>query len=93
MPLPSEGTARINGVSKKVYYTYFVKEQAGEEYNVSYQGNTGIVNGTVTIINQKSEEYVLPETGGPGTYVYIAGGLLLMAAAGILMLRRRKFQS
>lgn len=47
----------------------------------------------LTIVD-RAISYELPETGGPGTYLYTTGGLLLMTAAVILLLylpsKRRK---
>jgi LPXTG-motif cell wall-anchored protein len=48
---------------------------------------------TITVPNTKISDMVLPSTGGIGTHIlYISGGLLLMAAAGIYIFsyRRRK---
>ena len=47
-----------------------------------YQENPLEWNGKI----ENHEYYALPETGGPGTYMYIIGGLLLIAAAGALMI-------
>lgn len=79
--LPASGTEQINGKATKVYYTYFVQEQPMEGYEVSYEGNSGTVNGMVVITNREIEQYVLPETGGTGTWPYTLAGLLIIAAA------------
>lgn len=79
-----------------VYYTYYVVEHSGANYNASYDNNGGIVSGTITIKNTESDTpvYTLPETGGGGTTPYTVGGLALMAGAGLLLLynhsKRRK---
>ena len=87
--------------------TWTVTEKTTAGYNVSYKIEDGtttealIVNGktasqtltnnsqTVTFINSPGHE--LPETGGPGTFWYTFGGLVLMAFALMYnILRRRK---
>lgn len=79
-----------------LYYTYYVVEHSGANYNASYDNNDGIVSGTITIKNTESDTpvYTLPETGGGGTTPYTVGGLALMAGAGLLLLynhsKRRK---
>lgn len=79
-----------------LYYTYYVVEHSGANYNASYDNNDGIVSGTITIKNTESDTpvYELPETGGGGTTPYTVGGLALMAGAGLLLLynhsKRRK---
>lgn len=62
---------------------------------VSGEGFTGssIDSIEVTITNTKVEtggEYVLPDTGGTGTNKYILGGMLLMTAAGFLLVYKKR---
>ena len=78
----------LDGEGNKVYYTYYVVEQSGANYNVAYENNGGIVSGTITIRNTESDHpvYTLPETGGAGTTSYTIGGLLLAAGAVLLLL-------
>jgi len=45
---------------------------------------------TMTITNVCHLAYELPETGGPGTFLYTAGGLLLMLSAGVLLMYSKK---
>ena len=47
-------------------------------------------NGDLLLQIQSKPGYVLPETGGAGTYLYTMGGLLLMAAVGIFLLYNHK---
>ncbi|MGM9587393.1 MAG: SpaA isopeptide-forming pilin-related protein [Candidatus Limivicinus sp.] len=72
----------------------------GKLFEVSYNDGPsvtvpedGTAAATVTVTNQVHYT-ALPETGGPGTQLYAMGGLLLMAAAGFLLLynhtKRRK---
>lgn len=82
--------AGVNNDGEKVYYTYYIKELTSKEgVSVTYDNNNGITSGTITVTNKKPEpeggEYVLPETGGTGTYWYTLGGLLLIAGAALLM--------
>lgn len=85
-----------DGDGNTLYYTYYVVEHSGANYNASYDNNDGIVSGTITIKNTESDTpvYTLPETGGGGTTPYTVGGLALMAGAGLLLLynhsKRRK---
>ena len=73
-------------------YTYKVQEGSVDGYQVSYENNNGIVSGTITINNQSTtdEGYVLPETGGSGTWPYTVGGLLLSAMACLLLYIKNK---
>ena len=81
--------AEVNG--KPVYYT--VEETAIPGFHVTYSPNNtnGVQAGELVITNQ-SNGYVLPETGGSGTILYTAGGLALMALAGLMYknLRRKE---
>lgn len=45
-----------------------------------------VITDDVTIIAVNTAGYELPDTGGPGAVWYTTGGLLLMAAAGGLLL-------
>lgn len=73
-------------------YFYTVEETAIPGFHVSYLPNNqnGIQTGELVITNQ-SNGYVLPETGGAGTIPYTAGGLALLALAGLMYstLRRK----
>ena len=84
-------TGEKNG--KKVYYTYYIKEQNESAYKkVEYSNNDGITSGIITLSNTISEAYTLPETGGSGTLPFIAGGASLMGFAllcGYSIRRRR----
>lgn len=77
------------------YYTYSVEETAigdgtdMDDYDVSYRypddgnGDTGIEQGEVRIVNTKIVRFVLPETGGTGTIFFVIAGLLLVGASGV----------
>lgn len=92
--LPGIGTKYINGVKTKVHYTYFVKEHEREGYHVMYDGNGGMVGGVITITNMEKTEYLIPETGGPGTYLCAMAGMLFVTVGALLLviyrLRRRE---
>ena len=86
----SVGNLPRNGIKngENVYYTYYIKELTQKEgVTVTYNNNNGITSGTITVTNKKPEpkEYVLPETGGTGTYWYTMGGVLLIAGAAFLI--------
>ena len=51
-----------------------------------YGGSSLEWNGEI----ENHEYYALPETGGPGTDMYIIGGMLLITGAGTLMIYKRK---
>ena len=51
-----------------------------------YGGSSLEWNGKI----ENHEYYALPETGGPGTDMYIIGGMLLITGAGTLMIYKRK---
>lgn len=74
-------------------YRYTVEEEPVAGFDATYSENNadGIQTGVIEIINTKGEGYVLPETGGIGTYFYTVGGLLLVGicCAGCVYLRRR----
>ena len=79
-------------------YTYTVQETPVSGFEPTYTypaGNneeTGIISGTIRIINTKTTNYVLPETGGSGPALVTASGVLLAGAsgAGYLYFRRRR---
>ena len=78
-----------------VYYSYYVVEQSGTNFElVSYENNAGITDGTITISNKVTETPVfeLPATGGSGRELYTAAGAALMAAAAwmLWLLKKRK---
>lgn len=71
-------------------YLYYVKEiPTGNAYDVSYHNNDGITKGEIVIVNHY-RDYKLPETGGPGTLAYTAGGTILTASAAMLLLKKKK---
>lgn len=95
-------TVAIKGIP--VGYTWTVTEQdPGELYTVAYKVDGTAVtapSGTIThdttiaVAAENTLWYTLPNTGGPGTFLYTLGGMLLLASAGvytcILRHKRRK---
>lgn len=87
--LPLHGWMLLDGVSEKVFYTYYVQEVQVEDYKVSYENNQGITgkeigpDGTsdnvITITNKEYAPYSLPDTGGIGTKPFALSGCLMMA--------------
>lgn len=68
-------------------YYYTVEEVGGSNYNVVYTNN-GIQTGTIYIKNtipDKEDSYILPETGGSGSCMYMIGGAMLALLAVILL--------
>lgn len=87
--LPLTGTDE-NG--NTVNYYYYVVETPVTNYDVSYDNNSGIQSGAITVTNTATDnpEYVLPETGGGGTMGYTLGGFALTAGAALWLLARKK---
>lgn len=87
--LPLTGTDE-NG--NTVNYYYYVVETPVTNYDVSYDNNSGIQSGAITVTNTATDnpEYVLPETGGGGTARYTFGGFLLTSGAALWLFCRRK---
>lgn len=97
--LKAGDTVTISGIPTGTFYR--VTELTTEGYKVTVNGNEGyIVSGNIETGEIKPAAFVntpyyeLPSTGGAGTGPYITGGLLLTAAASVLLLynhiKRRK---
>ena len=87
--LPLTGTDESGNT---VNYYYYVVETPVTNYDVSYDNNSGIQSGKITVTNKATDnpEYVLPETGGGGTARYTFGGFLLTSGAALWLFCRRK---
>lgn len=76
-------------------YTYTLTEDSVEGYSAQYYGmegnalTSGIANNGI-VKNVPSNGYILPSTGGPGTITYVVSGALLMAAALLLYIKKRR---
>lgn len=70
------------------------KGKATFSYDVSGDGvkdnTTTNTNGKVSFTVENKKGFVLPTTGGMGTYLFTIGGALLILAAVVLILRSRK---
>ena len=62
---------------------WIVREVTTGNWTTIYQNNQS-QTGEITVYNQLIEQYILPETGGIGTKVYIAGGTILMMSSCLL---------
>lgn len=79
-------------------YYYRVEETVPEDFTVTYkypeEGSqvTGVLEGTITLINTKESSFVLPETGGVGPTLVAIAGVPLIGAAGVAYrnLRRKR---
>lgn len=93
--LKPDETVTISGIPAGTYYR--VTELTTDGYKVSANGSEGyIVSGTIEMGATKPASFVneahyeMPNTGGMGTTIfYIIGGLLVMGAVIILVVRRR----
>lgn len=87
--LPLTGTDESGNT---VNYYYYVVETPVTNYDVSYDNNSGIQSGKITVTNKATDnpEYVLPETGGGGSEGYTIGGFLLTSGAALWLFCRRK---
>lgn len=85
--LPLSGTDTEGNV---IRYSYI----AQEELIKGYQSACEMKEGEIIITNTQKEvmegDYILPETGGTGTHLYIAGGLLVMLTSGIFLMCKYK---
>lgn len=76
---------------KMHYYSYYVTEHDGAQYQVKYSTDvSGITYGTITITNTVAKGYELPATGGTGTKGYMIGGWTLVIVALSAMIYRYK---
>lgn len=75
-------------------YLYYVEEEPYSGYETTYDNNDGInssvnadgeVINPITITNTKSSSYALPNTGGPGAVMYMAGGLAIASVSLLLL--------
>jgi len=87
-----EGKLNFDDLLAERYY--LLEIYAPEGYVLSKEGrllertdeSQGVCQ--VTVVN--AIDYELPESGGPGTGPYTAAGALLIAAAGLLLLRKKR---
>ena len=86
---PEDGKLSWDGLLREQYYLLEVKAPDGYNRNspagqIVKQENETQGLYSVTVINRLG--YTIPETGGPGTYLYTMGGALLPLGAGALLL-------
>ena len=90
-----EGLDYGNENNEKYTYTVTETNDQLEGYIAPTYSNTSAPTGATvaydkgTIINQQPG-VELPSTGGPGTRLFTILGLVLIAGAGVLLLRRRR---
>lgn len=87
----------------QVVYKYYLVEEPVEGWTVTYsdgihepqgEGGASVLafngNGNLVITNSKSSSAVAsPATGGPGATLFTASGIMLIAFALVLLLRKR----
>ena len=87
-----------------VTYGYYVVETAVPDYGTSYSNSSGaevqtpkdaaVSSGTITIKNTENMRFLLPETGGLGrTVLYIAGVILVLISAGVIITRKNRVKN
>lgn len=87
-----------------VTYGYYVVETAVPDYGTSYSNSNGaevqapkdaaVSSGTITIKNTENMRFLLPETGGLGrTVLYIAGVILVLISAGVIITRKNRLKN
>ena len=82
LPLTGENTE-----GQPVTYDYSVEEIPIQDFdaNIEREGNIFIITNT-----RIQSDYVLPETGGPGSALFTLGGALMLAAGFLLGCSRRR---
>ena len=90
--LPKKGKDQND---QEIFYTYYVVESSMKDYVTSYTtdkkesktpSDTAILSGSITIKNTEKMKFVLPETGGTGTYtIYMYGSLLTILGVFLLI--------
>lgn len=87
-----------------VTYGYYVVETAVPDYGTSYSNSNGaevqtpkdaaVSSGTITIKNTENMRFLLPETGGLGrTVLYIAGVILVLISAVVIITRKNRVKN
>lgn len=74
-------------------YYYYVTEKTVDGFETPvYANNDGIESGTITVTNKKKETngYILPSTGGGGTFRFAGSGLALLSASAFGFLARKR---
>lgn len=87
------GKVYIYGLKYGTYYLVETKAPAGynllaEPVELTIHGTSHLDDSMITVENVSGT--VLPETGGVGTQVFLIPGLLLIAFAGILLIRKKQ---
>ena len=54
-----------------------------------YKNNESVGSNGKILFENRITEYKLPETGGPGDWLYIGSGILLITIAGYFLIKRR----
>ncbi len=99
-----QGEVLLTGLHKNVTY-YLVEVKAPVGYNLLHEpigftigdddqitivsGGNMAQGGEMLIVRNK-QGYILPETGGVGTYLYTIGGVLLILAGAVLLYHKKR---
>lgn len=89
------GKLAVSGLTEGTYTLVEVEAPNGyalaapETVVLGADGNSSVVQ--LTIVDKKITEgsFILPETGGPGTNVYTAGGILLLMISVLLYIKKK----
>lgn len=80
---------KLGDNDEKYYYTYHVSEDGVPGYKTTIKGDEKY-NYTITITNEKNWfDSLLPETGGFGPFFIYGIGILLLAAYGVMLYRKK----
>ncbi len=71
-------------------YHYTVQETPVDGFETSYENNDVIAEGIITVINRQTAVYVLPETGGMGTWHMLALALIGASLGTLCVLQIRR---
>ena len=67
-----------------------VNNESQHMFRLKVDGTSGTADAKYTIQIKNKTLYDLPQSGGPGIYLYMLGGVALMMAGTLLVYKKRK---